>query len=69
MIANNHSLLPVIRVAEIVTEDDSPRWLIDQLWGAAAVGVIGGAAEMFQDLVGAGYVAQRCHRHGMLGSL
>lgn len=43
MIANNHSLLPVIRVAEIVAEDDSPRWLIDQLWGAAAVGVIGGA--------------------------
>jgi len=43
MIANNHSLLPVIRVAEIVAEEDSPRWLVDQLWGAAAVGVIGGA--------------------------
>ena len=43
MLAKNHSPLPVVRVAEIVTQDDSPRWLIDQLWGAGAVGVIGGA--------------------------
>ena len=43
MLAKNHSPLPVVRVAEIVTRDDSPRWLIDQLWGAGAVGVIGGA--------------------------
>lgn len=46
MIADDHDQnqsLPVIRVADIVTEDDSPRWLIDQLWGASAVGVIGGA--------------------------
>jgi len=35
--------LPVIRVSEIAAQEDSPRWLIDQLWGAAAVGVIGGA--------------------------
>lgn len=37
------SSLPVVRVADIVTEENSQRWLIDQLWGAAAVGVIGGA--------------------------
>lgn len=35
--------LPVIRVSEIVAEEHAPRWLIDRLWGAAAVGVIGGA--------------------------
>ena len=35
--------LPVVRVADIVVQEDSPRWLIDSLWGAAAVGVIGGA--------------------------
>ena len=43
MIVNNTSSLPVVRVADIVTEQDAPRWLIDQLWGASAVGVIGGA--------------------------
>jgi len=35
--------LPVVRVADIATEENAQRWLIDQLWGAAAVGVIGGA--------------------------
>lgn len=43
MIMDNHPSLPVVRVADIVTEENSQRWLIDQLWGAAAVGVIGGA--------------------------
>ena len=43
MIVDNHSSLPVVRVADIVTEENPQRWLIDQLWGAAAVGVIGGA--------------------------
>ena len=42
MIVDNQSL-PVVRVADIATEENSPRCLIDQLWGAAAVGVIGGA--------------------------
>ena len=43
MIVENCQLLPVVRVADIVTEENPQRWLIDQLWGAAAVGVIGGA--------------------------
>ncbi len=43
MIVLNNQSLPVIRVADIVTEENSQRWLIDQLWGASAVGVIGGA--------------------------
>jgi hypothetical protein len=42
IVENNHSL-PVVRVADIVTEQTRERWLIDQLWTAAAVGVIGGA--------------------------
>jgi hypothetical protein len=41
MMDNNQSL-PVVRVADIATEEKHERWLIDQLWGAAAVGVIGG---------------------------
>ena len=43
MIVDNHRPLAVVRVADIVTEENPQRWLIDQLWGAAAVGVIGGA--------------------------
>jgi len=43
MIAENNQSLPVVRVADIVTEENPQRWLIDQLWGASAVGVIGGA--------------------------
>lgn len=35
--------LPVIRIGQIAAEENRPRWLIDQLWGAASVGVIGGA--------------------------
>jgi hypothetical protein len=34
--------LPVVRVDAIATQDAGPAWLIDQLWGAAAVGLIGG---------------------------
>jgi hypothetical protein len=43
MIAENNQALPVVRLADIVAEENSQRWLIDQLWGASAVGVIGGA--------------------------
>ncbi len=44
MIADNHhQLLPVVRVGDIAAEENAGRWLIDQLWGASAVGVIGGA--------------------------
>ena len=43
MIVDNNPSLPLVRVGDIVTEENAPRWLIDQLWGAAAVGVIGGA--------------------------
>jgi hypothetical protein len=42
MMLDNHALLPVVRVADIVTEENPRRWLIDPLWGASAVGVIGG---------------------------
>jgi hypothetical protein len=42
MIAGNQ-LLPVVRIGEITREENPQRWLIDQLWGASSVGVIGGA--------------------------
>jgi hypothetical protein len=33
---------PVVQVAEIPREESRPRWLIEGLWGASAVGLIGG---------------------------
>ncbi len=43
MIVDNNQSLPVVRVIDIVTQENPQRWLIDQLWGASAVGVLGGA--------------------------
>ena len=34
--------LPVVRVDAIAPQDAGPAWLIEELWGAAAVGLIGG---------------------------
>lgn len=35
--------LPVVRAAELDDGDARPHWLVDTLWGRAAVGVLGGA--------------------------
>jgi len=35
--------LPVVRVGDISSGETSRRWLIEGLWGASAVGLIGGA--------------------------
>jgi hypothetical protein len=43
MIAEHHQPLPVVRVGEITREENTHRWLIEPLWGASSVGVIGGA--------------------------
>jgi RecA-family ATPase len=46
-------LLPVMRVGEIVPEaKNRPRWLVDQLWGASSVGVIGGAPKCSKTWLG-----------------
>jgi AAA domain len=46
------STLPVIRVAEIKELEAKSRWLIENLWGAAAVGVIGGAPKSCKSWLG-----------------
>ncbi len=45
MIAKQDSdnTLSVVRIGKIASEQNTHRWLIDQLWGASSVGVIGGA--------------------------
>ena len=44
--------LPVVRVAEIKSEDSTRRWLVEQLWGANSVGVIGGAPKCAKTWLG-----------------
>ncbi len=44
--------LPVVRVGEISSEDDAQRWLVDGLWGARSVGVIGGAPKCAKTWLG-----------------
>ncbi len=44
--------LPVVRVGEIPREDNAGRWLVEQLWGASSVGVIGGAPKCSKTWLG-----------------
>jgi AAA domain len=44
--------LPVVRVGEICSEASAERWLVTELWGASAVGVIGGAPKCAKTWLG-----------------
>src|SRR5262245_32049571 len=44
--------LPVVRVGEIKSQGRAPRWLIEALWGASSVGVIGGAPKCAKTWLG-----------------
>ncbi len=44
--------LPVVRVGEIERDDDAERWLVEGLWGARSVGVIGGAPKCAKTWLG-----------------
>jgi len=46
--ASDGSALPVLRINEIPLEPEPRRWLIEDLWGAAAVGFIGGPPKRCQ---------------------
>lgn len=52
MHARMDQLLPVVRVGDIPSEDHSQRWLVEQLWSASAVGVIGGAPKCSKTWLG-----------------
>jgi len=45
-------LLPVVRVGEIRSEESAQRWLVEELWGASSVGVIGGAPKCAKTWLG-----------------
>ena len=44
--------LPVMRIAEIALQDNSPRWLVEGLSGASSVGVIGSAPKCSKTWLG-----------------
>jgi hypothetical protein len=44
--------LPVVRVGEIKSEESAQRWLVEGLWGASSVGVIGGAPKCAKTWLG-----------------
>jgi hypothetical protein len=52
MVVNTDSPLPMVRIAEIPRENLSQRWLVEQLWGASSVGVIGGAPKCSKTWLG-----------------
>jgi hypothetical protein len=52
MVVHPDSSLPVVRIAEIPLESNAPRWLVEQLWGASSVGVIGGAPKCSKTWLG-----------------
>jgi hypothetical protein len=45
-------VLPVVRVGEISSACGTQRWLVDELWGALSVGVIGGAPKCAKTWLG-----------------
>jgi hypothetical protein len=52
MHGENEQPLPVVRVGEIPKEQNGERWLVQQLWGASSVGVIGGAPKCSKTWLG-----------------
>jgi AAA domain len=49
---SREQVLPVLRVGEIKSAESAQRWLIEELWGASAVGVIGGAPKCAKTWLG-----------------
>src|SRR5271165_5609432 len=45
-------VLPVVRVGEIASDKSAQRWLVEELWGASSVGVIGGAPKCAKTWLG-----------------
>ena len=52
MPVNADQPLPVVRVGEIKSEESAQRWLVEGLWGAKSVGVIGGAPKCAKTWLG-----------------
>lgn len=45
-------LLPTLRVHDIDPQPEEPQWLVQDLWGAGAVGIIGGTPKACKSMLG-----------------
>jgi hypothetical protein len=52
MRAEQTQSLPVVRIGDLPREQNGQRWLVEQLWGASSVGVIGGAPKCSKTWLG-----------------
>ena len=52
MAMSGEQVLPVVRVAELPSDEIAERWLVEQLWCANSVGVIGGAPKCAKTWLG-----------------
>jgi hypothetical protein len=52
MAISGEQVLPVVRVAELASDEIAERWLVEQLWCANSVGVIGGAPKCAKTWLG-----------------
>jgi len=52
MTPSGEQVLPVVRVAELPSDELAERWLVEELWCAHAVGVIGGAPKCAKTWLG-----------------
>ncbi len=52
MAMSGEQVLPVVRVAELPSDEIAERWLVEQLWCAHSVGVIGGAPKSAKTWLG-----------------
>ena len=52
MPVNVNQPLPVVRVGEITSQEHAEHWLVEGLWGARSVGVIGGAPKCSKTWLG-----------------
>ena len=53
--------LPIVRVGEIKGAESMRRWLVEDLWGASSVGVIGGAPKCAKTWLGLDLEIGRAH--------
>jgi hypothetical protein len=52
MTVNSEQILPVVHVAELPSDEIAERWLVEELWCANSVGVIGGAPKCAKTWLG-----------------
>ena len=52
MVVHRTGPLPVVRVGDLPCQETPRRWLVEHLWGASAVGVIGGAPKCSKTWLG-----------------